>query len=54
VPWYGNKKKSIIHCANIILYLGSAIALPMIGSSWGTSLFDVLSQLNLVLKLSFF
>ena len=26
VPW----SKEIIHCANIVLYLGSAIALPMI------------------------
>ena len=28
VPWYGKQK--IIHCANIVLYLGSAIVLPMI------------------------
>jgi hypothetical protein len=33
VPWSQTKKerkKEIIHCANIFLYLGSAIALPMI------------------------
>ena len=29
-PGLNEKNKQIIHCANIFLYLGSAVALPMI------------------------